>query len=243
MLTETADIIRYIWASEPPYEYHGEFWSFSIKEAIIPELGIGYMPKPYQQPGPPVSISLASPHSSSAALAAEKGWNMISANITPPYSVASHWRIYSETMAKLGKTPDGNSWRVARCMEVAPTDQEAKDRTFGEDGSNRYFFGYIRRVLGDGGLISVIKPRIDMTDEETTVEAVTEAAVMYGSPKTVLDKLVAFREEVGPFGTLLMTGADWSGPNRAWEQESMRLLAEEVMPRFRQHTAATAAAE
>ena len=59
----------------------------------------------------------------------------------------------------------------------------------------------------------------------------------YGSPKTVLDKLVAFRERVGPFGTLLMTGLDWAGPNAAWERESMRLLAQEVMPKFRQHVA------
>jgi hypothetical protein len=40
------------------------------------------------------------------------------------------------------------------------------------------------------------------------------------------------------FGTLLMTGLDWSGANRAWERESMRLLAQEVMPKFRQHAAA-----
>ena len=37
--------------------------------------------------------------------------------------------------------------------------------------------------------------------------------MIYGSPKTVLDKLVAFRERVGPFGTLLMTGLDWGGRN------------------------------
>ena len=52
-----------------------------------------------------------------------------------------------------------------------------------------------------------------MSDDEATVEAITEGCMLYGSPKTLLDKLVAFREEVGPFGTLLMTGLDWSGPN------------------------------
>jgi hypothetical protein len=34
-----------------------------------------------------------------------------------------------------------------------------------------------------------------------------------------------------------MTGLDWSGPNAAWERDSMRLLAETVMPKFRQHAA------
>jgi hypothetical protein len=40
-----------------------------------------------------------------------------------------------------------------------------------------------------------------------------------------------------------MTGLDWSGANREWERESMRLLAQDVMPKFRQHVAAIKAAE
>jgi alkanesulfonate monooxygenase SsuD/methylene tetrahydromethanopterin reductase-like flavin-dependent oxidoreductase (luciferase family) len=88
-----------------------------------------------------------------------------------------------------------------------------------------------------------MKPRPGMTDEEATVEAIIEGCTLYGSPKTMLDKLIAFRDEVGPFGTFLMTGVDWSGPNGAWERQSMQLLAEQVMPKFRQHVTARAAAE
>ena len=80
-----------------------------------------------------------------------------------------------------------------------------------------------------------------MSDAEATVDVITEGSVLYGSQRTFLDKLVALREESGPFGTLLMTGLDWSGPNRAWERESMRLLAQEVMPKFHQHVATKAA--
>lgn len=40
---------------------------------------------------------------------------------------------------------------------------------------------------------------------------------------------------------LLMTGVDWLGPNEAWERQSMQLMAEEVMPRFRRHAVAQAA--
>ena len=57
----------------------------------------------------------------------------------------------------------------------------------------------------------------------------------------MLDKLVAFRDKVGPFGTLLMTGLDWGGKNQEWERESMRLLAHEVMPKLKQHVMAQAA--
>ena len=124
---------------------------------------------------------------------------------------------------------------------VAPTDAEAQDRVFGEQASNRYFFTYMRKVLGSVGLLSVLKPRPDMPDDEATVAAITDECVIYGSPQTVLDKLVSFREQVGPFGTLLMTGLDWGGPNESWERQSMQLLAADVMPKFRQHAVMRAA--
>jgi hypothetical protein len=38
-----------------------------------------------------------------------------------------------------------------------------------------------------------------------------------------------------------MTGVDRAGPNEAWERQSMQLLAEEVMPKFRQHVLVQAA--
>jgi hypothetical protein len=124
---------------------------------------------------------------------------------------------------------------------VAPSDSEARDRVFSEQGANRYFYTYMREVLSRVGILSVMKPDPDMPDEQATVDVITEGCALYGSPKTFLDKLVAFRDIVGPFGTLLMTGLDWSGPNREWERNSMRLLAQDVMPKFRQHVVAQAA--
>jgi hypothetical protein len=99
----------------------------------------------------------------------------------------------------------------------------------------------MREVLSRVGILSSMKSDLNMTDEETTVEAIFEGCMIYGSPRTFLDKLIAFRDAVGPFGSLLMTGLDWSGPNRAWQRDSMRLLAQDVMPKFRQHVMAQAA--
>jgi hypothetical protein len=44
-----------------------------------------------------------------------------------------------------------------------------------------------------------------------------------------------------PFGTLLQIGLDWGGPERSWERDGMRLLAQDVMPKFGQHVTAQAA--
>jgi len=155
--------------------------------------------------------------------------------------VATHWQTYSKAAAEAGKRPRGENWRVARNVMVADSDAEAHDRVFSAAGSNRYFYTYMREVLSRVGILSVMKPDPDMPDDAATVEVITEGCMLYGSPKTFLDKLIAFRDDVGPFGTLLMTGLDWSGPNRDWERNSMRLLAEKVFPKFRQHATAQAA--
>jgi alkanesulfonate monooxygenase SsuD/methylene tetrahydromethanopterin reductase-like flavin-dependent oxidoreductase (luciferase family) len=241
MVVESVRIMQQIWSQDPPYDIDGEFWNVRLQDSVVPELGIGYMPKPFQHGGPPISLSLASPHSSSARTAALNDWGILSANIIPTYSVASHWAIYSRARAEAGKRVSGEHWRVARNVMVAPTEAEAYDRVFGEEAANRYLFEYVRMVLAKVGILVVMKPRPEMSDEEATVEAIIEGCTLYGSPKTMLDKLVAFREEVGPFGTLLMTGVDWTGPNEAWERHSMALLAHEVMPKFRQHVLAQAA--
>ena len=241
MVVEAVTMIEKIWSQDPPYDLKGEFWNISLKDAIMPELGVGYMPKPYQQPRPPIMISLASPSSASAKTAADHGWGIISANIIPVYSVASHWQVYSKACAERGVPANGDNWRVSRNVMVASSDAEAEERVFGDKGSNRYFFTYIRNVLNRVGILPILKPRPEMSDDETTPEAILKECVIYGSPTTVLDKLIAFRERVGPFGALLMTGIDWEGPNKAWESEAMRLLAHEVMPKFRQHAQAVAA--
>jgi alkanesulfonate monooxygenase SsuD/methylene tetrahydromethanopterin reductase-like flavin-dependent oxidoreductase (luciferase family) len=238
---ESIKTIQKIWSQDPPYDIPGEFRTVRLKDAIVPKLGLGYMPKPFQKPGPPISTSVSSRDSATARGAGLQGWGIISGNNVPSDAVASHWQAYSKACVEAGKPARGENWRVARNVMVAPTDAEARDRVFSEQGSNHYFYTYMREVLSRVGILSVMKPDPAMTDDEATVDVITEGCMIYGSAKTFLDKLIAFRDAVGPFGTLLMTGLDWSGPNAAWERESMRLLAQEVMPKFRQHVMAQAA--
>jgi hypothetical protein len=70
------------------------------------------------------------------------------------------------------------------------------------------------------------------------VDTLIEQRTIFGSPKTVLAELVALRNEAGPFGTLLLSAVDWSGPNAAWERESFTRIAQEVMPALREQTVA-----
>ena len=57
---------------------------------------------------------------------------------------------------------------------------------------------------------------------------VCDKLIIYGSPDSVTDQLLAFQQEVGQFGTLLYAGKDWK--DRELGRQSMILMAEKVMP-------------
>jgi alkanesulfonate monooxygenase SsuD/methylene tetrahydromethanopterin reductase-like flavin-dependent oxidoreductase (luciferase family) len=240
-MVEAIDAILAIWAGDPPYDIAGPTWTSRITQAVIPEFGVGVMPKPFRRPHPPIAITARSADSFGVRMAAERGWDVVSANFVAERIVEGHWRTLSTALAARGQEADGARWRVARNFCIAATDAEARDRVFDAAGANRYYFHYLSSLARRAGLLETLKPSAETPDEAVTLEQIIEDCVISGSPRTVLDRLVALRERVGPFGHLLMAGLDWSGPNAAWEQETMRRLAEEVMPRFRQHVAATAA--
>nr|WP_315593625.1 LLM class flavin-dependent oxidoreductase [uncultured Cupriavidus sp.] len=235
-MMESIDTIMKIWAQDPPYDIQGKHWNISLKDSVIPELGIGYMPKPYQKPTPPISMTAMSPFSDSVKVAAARGFGAMSANFCPEYVIASHWKKYTEGCELAGRAPNGDQWRVARNLVIAESDAEALDRVMDPKGSSYYYFEYMWRVLKAVNYTAVMKDDPKQPDDEVTVEQLINSMVIYGSSTTVLDKLIAFRERTGPFGGLLMASMDGSGKNRAWEWETMRRLAQEVMPGLRSAT-------
>ena len=238
MLIEHIDIIEKIWSQDPPYDIRGEFWTVSVKDRLFPEVGFGIMPKPLQRPRPPICIPAASPNSMSVLTAARRGWGPISSALISPAGLANHWTLYQEGCLEAGRELDPANWRVVRPVFVAATDEEARARVLSPDSAYRYFFGHMLKVFTRTNYLDAIRPHPDMADADITVDAIIESRLIFGSPQTVLARLIALREQVGPFGNLLVSGMDWSGPNAAWERESLSRIATEVMPAFRRHAAA-----
>jgi hypothetical protein len=80
----------------------------------------------------------------------------------------------------------------------------------------------------------MLKSHPDMADAEVTPQYCIDTMVIAGSPRTVAERLAAFREEVGPFETLITSHHDWI-PLAMWRRH-MHLLANEVMPMLRSLT-------
>lgn len=232
-MMESIDIILKLWSQNPPYNIDGKHWKIKLSDTVIPELGVGYIPKPLQQPHPPIMMTAMSPFSSSMKTAGERGWGPMSANFCPEYVIASHWKKFREGCEAVGRQPSGEDWRVARNIVLARSDSEARDRVMNPAGSNYYYFEYLWKVLRSVNYTAVMKSDPEKADEDVTVQELIDSMVIYGSPKTVTEKLLAFRDRTGPFGGLLMAMMDGSGANRACEFESMTLLAREVMPAVR----------
>jgi alkanesulfonate monooxygenase SsuD/methylene tetrahydromethanopterin reductase-like flavin-dependent oxidoreductase (luciferase family) len=68
-----------------------------------------------------------------------------------------------------------------------------------------------------------------MDDALITPQYVTNRLVLAGTVNSVVDQILAFRDEVGDFGNLLYACHDWMDP--ALAKRSMELFATEVMPR------------
>ena len=242
-MMESIDIILDLWSHGPPYEIEGKFWNLRMADSVMPEFGVGYIWPPYQKPHPPIALSAMSPYSGSVRTAGKRGWSPISAGFIPAYSVASHWEMYQKGCEAAGRPADGNDWRVARNIFISESAEEAREHVADREAPSFFYFDYISRLLRKAGFFQIIKPDPDMDDDAVTTEAIVEDVVIAGTPDSVLDQLVAFREEVGPFGTLIQVAVDWGGAYGARERRSMELLAEKVMPRFAEATGAKAAAQ
>jgi alkanesulfonate monooxygenase SsuD/methylene tetrahydromethanopterin reductase-like flavin-dependent oxidoreductase (luciferase family) len=228
MFVEAIDQILAIWNGEAPYDLQGQFWTISTARTLIPELGQGLIAKPYQKPHPPIVVTAVAPFSKGVSAAAERGWDPISANFLQPQWVRTHWPNYVEGCTKGGRAADPGNWRVAKSIFVA--DDEATARRYATDPKGPYHFYYhsLFTKLKRGGRANLFKTHKDQPDEELNLPTIVEQLVIYGTPDQVAEQIVAFRDQVGDFGTLLYAGHDWMDKKLA--RRSMELMADQVMP-------------
>jgi len=228
MFVEAIDQVLAIWAGEAPYNIKGKYWTVSTERTLVADIGQGILAKPLQKPHPPIVVTVVAPFSKGVTEAAARGWEPISANFLMPQWVKSHWPKYVEGCEKGGRPADPANWRVARSIFVADDDRTARDYVTAPNSPYRLYYNNLVAKLKMAGRAEAFKERRDQPDEAVTVDGVLDKLVIWGSPKKVTEGLLAFREEVGDFGTLLYAGKDWL--DRDLGRRSMVLLAEQVLP-------------
>jgi alkanesulfonate monooxygenase SsuD/methylene tetrahydromethanopterin reductase-like flavin-dependent oxidoreductase (luciferase family) len=205
-----------IWSDEPPYRIAGDFYRTTTERSFNRDIGVGMAVRPLQRPHPPIAITSIRPDGAGPRAAGGRGWTGISASYVAAHVVRAHVESFVEGRRAAGLSASAEGWRVARSIFVADDETTARDYADRADGAHGFYFHVMRTKLARGGMLDVMG---------------SERLVIAGTPRSVAEQILAFRRQVGPFGTLLYTGHDWVDP--ALARRSMELMAREVMPRIR----------
>jgi len=226
MTLEGMDMVLKLWQTEPPFDFKGQFWHIRI-QSVIPEQGIGQLVKPYQQPHPPLAMSIVRGGSMAARTAGQRGFIPLSTSLVPFHTVANHWETYCEGAAEAGRpTPDRRNWRVSRSIFVGETHEQAWE--FAMNSAFARGWDYMLSIMRQSNILHFIKHDPSVPDSDLTVEYAIKHLCIIGTPDECVARIKELYDMTGGFGTFLMIGHDWD--DKAKWVRSLELLAKEVAP-------------
>ncbi len=220
---ETLDVILKAWA-EDRFSHEGEFFQFN---------DLCVLPKPYQKPHPPIRIAATTRDTFPAV--GRSGHNVISGlRGFDVNEVEEHMQIYHEGRAEAGHEGKGEIFlRVP--IYVAETDaqgiadpEESTMRSYRRLGG---LFG--ASASASGTTISEERRERSERLANVTYADLLQDRLAYGSPDTVVEKLVQLKERIGLDGIIMEPNVG-GGLTVAQVLNSVRLYAQEVAPRLRQ---------
>lgn len=226
MVEEAIEAILTFWSTDPPYVFDGKYWKIRLEKTVDTETGIGYIPKPYQRPHPPIAVPGMSRNSPSMRTAARRGHQPFGHCLVPGNVLADNWKTYEEAAIEAGRMPDRSDWKIARSIFLADTTKEAKARA--RTNSLGKCYEYIGRLFDKGLGRRIYKRDLNMSDADCNLDYLMNEQIIAGDVDEVLRRLLELIEETGPFGTLVVMGYDWDD-KPSWLR-SMELFSKELMP-------------
>jgi alkanesulfonate monooxygenase SsuD/methylene tetrahydromethanopterin reductase-like flavin-dependent oxidoreductase (luciferase family) len=226
-MEEGVEVLLQAWTQER-VNFSGRYWHIE---------NVPTYPKPLQQPHPPLAFAVTSPET--IAWAASHGYQMLSSGLgTPLAATANNRDLYVKGLQDSGHSQaeiEGllKRWVVTKHVYVAPTDEEALAEA--KEPEMWYRDSFIRSMSADGlkGLHESVYRGAEATIARLsaqTWENLVEEALLIGSPETVAGKIAQLQQlGVGEVACWMNFGG--IPPDQV--RRSMRLFAQEVIPRFR----------
>jgi len=218
---EVLDIVEQAW-SQPAVSYEGKYYTFK---------NITVAPKPLQKPLPPIRIAAASPDTYPAV--GERGLPIF---INARYGSFSEFvpeiRRYREAYAAAGHPGRG---QVYLRVPTYVAETEAQARAEAEESLMHFYreqAGRLRDSLTRAGTRAIEgrAERLKRIENLTYEEALT-GQVLIGTPDIVTERLRMLQVEIGIDGILAELNCGGLIPHER-VMTALRLLCEEVMPRF-----------
>jgi alkanesulfonate monooxygenase SsuD/methylene tetrahydromethanopterin reductase-like flavin-dependent oxidoreductase (luciferase family) len=211
---ETLEIIKQAW-TQPTFSYDGKYYSFNNASAV---------PRPYQQPCPPIRVAAASEETFPSL--GEAGYPIFVAVRSGSLSgLAPDLAAYRKAYREAGHPGEGEVY-LRLTLHISDTDRQAQD-----EAEESIMSGY--RTLSTRLENS---PNRRRAAEAATVRTITYDEVMrdkviIGSPETVADRLQELHDELGLDGILAELNFGALIPPEPMTR-SLQLLCQEVMPRL-----------
>lgn len=212
---EALDIILKAWGQEP-FSHEGQYFSFH---------DVTVVPKPCQQPYPPIRVALAS--ADTFSLIGRMGFPVfISAN-TPLPQMQERLELYRKARREAGHSGPGDiALRIP--TYVAETAERARSEP---EASTMHAIQYGAQELSG---VAASQETADRLQRMASIpyDDILKQRVMYGTPEAVVERLEAYQAELGISGVVLEVNYGGQIPyDRVIN--SIRLLTERVIPEFK----------
>ncbi len=212
---ETLEILKCAWTQER-FSFEGKYWHFDNAAAV---------PRPYQQPHPPIRVAAASEETFPSL--GEAGYPIFVAVRSGSLSgLAPDLAAYRSTYRAAGHAGHGEAY--LRCtLHIAETDRQAQD-----EAEESIMQGYRTLSTRLEGAPNRRRAAEAVAIRGITYEEVQRDKVIIGSPERVADRLLQLRDELGLDGILAELNFGALIAPEAMTR-SLQLLCEKVLPRLK----------
>ncbi len=214
MVYESIDLIMKCWSSSEPFDFAGRYWHGTK---------IHVLPRPYQQPHPPIAAA-CSGTAETLEIAARNGFMpLLGRGNDTAEEIRNMGDAYVRAAEAAGREPTRQGFRVTHVVYVADSEKQARDDT--REGLTRLLVErdpvYLRKHLKPG-----------QTVQDLTFDYMADTGFFWvGTPETVYRQISDYFEESGGFGVLLLFASiPLATPRKV--ARSTRLFMEQVAPRL-----------
>ena len=219
--TEALEIIQKAWAG-PTISYAGKHFSFQ---------DVTVTPRPFQSAGPPIRVAATSPDTF-VTIGQQGKPIFLAVRHEDARDFVPYIQAYRDAWRGAGHSGQGKVYLrapgyLARTAEAARSEAEA---------SLMHYYRAQGALLSD----SAGRSGVDQADKRAktaqrlntiTYQEALSGTVLIGTPDDVVEKIGALRDDLGLDGLLLEINCGGKVPH-VKEKEALRLLCQEVMPRF-----------
>jgi len=191
---EAVDVVVKAWKNDR-LSHTGRYFSFEDVEVL---------PKPLQQPHPPVFVAAGSP--AALAWAGARGYSVLMGPHATDAQMGEARRHYLAALTAGGHSATGRETPMARLLAIASTDAEAE------------------RIARQGAkwlLDSYVDPKV-LSHVGNPLDWYVNSVVIHGTPERVTDRITRMREEIG---LEYIIGAPLS-------HETFLAFTDQVLPKF-----------